>query len=174
MRASPKLPARPSQRQLRRRPRKQPRKHRPGSSLGGARGGSLGSSLGGARGGSLGSSLGGARGGRVGGSLRGARGGSSDLPVWRGGARGSGWLRVGWRGQFRAEGVHPGGVSRGSAHPPGKDGRWQRGQLQAEDRRDQRESKVELGEAALPNHAQHAQQQARLARVRVRVLSSFR
>ena len=46
------------------------------------------------------------------------------------------------------------GVSRGSAHPPGKDGRWQRGQVQADDRRDQGERKVVPGEPALPNHAQ--------------------
>ena len=45
------------------------------------------------------------------------------------------------------------GVSRGSAHPPGKDGRWQRGQLQADDRLGEGEGKVEQGEAAL-NHAQ--------------------
>ena len=43
---------------------------------------------------------------------------------------------------------------RGSAHPPGKDGRWQRGQVQADGRRGKGEGKVELGEAALPNHAQ--------------------
>ena len=65
----------------------------PGGSPGGARGGSPGGSPGGARGGSPGSSLGGARGGSLGSSLGGARGGSSDLPVWRGGARRSGWLR---------------------------------------------------------------------------------
>ena len=83
----------------------------PGSSPGGARGGSPGSSPG-----SLGSSLGGARGS--------SPGGSSDLPVWRGGARGSGWLRDGRRGQLPAEGVHPAGVSRAARLCPSSRKGW--------------------------------------------------